>query len=85
MCFCLLFIAEGKPPLFNMHAMAALYHIPQNDPPMLAESHWSAEFQGFVEMCLQKDFNSRPGATRALQVCFTIIFLSLSPIGSFFC
>ena len=27
--------AERKPPLFNMNAMSALYHIAQNDPPML--------------------------------------------------
>ena len=29
-------LAERKPPLFHMNAMAALYHIPQNDPPRLA-------------------------------------------------
>ena len=26
-------LAETKPPLFTMHAMSALYHIPQRDPP----------------------------------------------------
>ena len=30
------FSAERKPPLFNMNAMSALYHIAQNDPPMLS-------------------------------------------------
>ena len=28
-------LAERKPPLFNMNAMSALYHIAQNDPPTL--------------------------------------------------
>ena len=33
-------IAERKPPLFNMNAMSALYHIAQNDSPGLQASHW---------------------------------------------
>ena len=34
-------VAERKPPLFNMNAMSALYHIAQNDPPMLtAPDSW---------------------------------------------
>ena len=32
--------AERKPPLFNMNAMSALYHIAQNDPPTLSSSNW---------------------------------------------
>ncbi|MED6246801.1 Serine/threonine-protein kinase TAO3, partial [Ataeniobius toweri] len=28
-------LAERKPPLFNMNAMSALYHIAQNDSPTL--------------------------------------------------
>lgn len=32
--------AERKPPLFNMNAMSALYHIAQNDSPLLQSSHW---------------------------------------------
>ena len=32
----LTFIAERKPPLFNMNAMSALYHIAQNDSPTLS-------------------------------------------------
>ena len=30
-------LAERKPPLFNMNAMSALYHIAQNDPPALSD------------------------------------------------
>lgn len=40
---CLLFflpLAERKPPLFNMNAMSALYHIAQNDSPTLQSNEW---------------------------------------------
>lgn len=64
--------AEGKPPLFNMNAMAALYHIPQNDAPTLADAHWSNDFRSFVETCLIKDPDHRPNATQAMTVCFVM-------------
>lgn len=32
--------AERKPPLFNMNAMSALYHIAQNESPVLESNHW---------------------------------------------
>lgn len=32
--------AERKPPLFNMNAMSALYHIAQNDSPTLQSDEW---------------------------------------------
>lgn len=32
--------AERKPPLFNMNAMSALYHIAQNDSPKLQSNEW---------------------------------------------
>ena len=47
-------LAERKPPLFNMNAMSALYHIAQNDPPVLddpeveeglARRVWSQDFK----------------------------------------
>lgn len=38
---CLPFLpAERKPPLFNMNAMSALYHIAQNESPTLQSSEW---------------------------------------------
>lgn len=51
--FCLLFsrhsvivLAERKPPLFHMNAMAAMYHIAQKDPPTLKEPHqWYVVYQ----------------------------------------
>ncbi|TNN38774.1 Serine/threonine-protein kinase TAO3 [Liparis tanakae] len=32
--------SERKPPLFNMNAMSALYHIAQNDSPTLQSNEW---------------------------------------------
>lgn len=32
--------AERKPPLFNMNAMSALYHIAQNESPILQSNQW---------------------------------------------
>lgn len=46
-------LAERKPPYFNMNAMSALYHIAQNDTPILQSSEWSDVFKHFVEACLE--------------------------------
>ncbi|XP_063927161.1 serine/threonine-protein kinase Tao isoform X2 [Zophobas morio] len=53
-------LAERKPPYFNMNAMAALYHIAQNESPTLQSSEWSDLFKHFVEACLQKLPSNRP-------------------------
>ncbi|XP_039620807.1 serine/threonine-protein kinase TAO2 isoform X2 [Polypterus senegalus] len=53
-------LAERKPPLFNMNAMSALYHIAQNESPMLQSNHWSDYFRNFVDSCLQKIPQDRP-------------------------
>uniref|UniRef100_A0A674CGH9 non-specific serine/threonine protein kinase n=1 Tax=Salmo trutta TaxID=8032 RepID=A0A674CGH9_SALTR len=53
-------LAERKPPLFNMNAMSALYHIAQNESPILASNHWSDYFRNFVDSCLQKIPQDRP-------------------------
>uniref|UniRef100_A0A673KG09 non-specific serine/threonine protein kinase n=1 Tax=Sinocyclocheilus rhinocerous TaxID=307959 RepID=A0A673KG09_9TELE len=49
-------LAERKPPLFNMNAMSALYHIAQNESPVLASDY----FRNFVDSCLQKIPQDRP-------------------------
>lgn len=60
--------AERKPPLFNMNAMSALYHIAQNNPPTLTtHTDWSEAFLSFVNACLAKDPIHRPSATDLLQ------------------
>ncbi|KAK2187434.1 hypothetical protein NP493_165g02019 [Ridgeia piscesae] len=59
-------LAERKPPLFNMNAMSALYHIAQNEPPTLTGAEWSDNFRSFVESCLQKIPTGRPNVTECL-------------------
>ncbi|KAI0220730.1 Serine/threonine-protein kinase TAO1 [Lamellibrachia satsuma] len=59
-------LAERKPPLFNMNAMSALYHIAQNEPPTLTGAEWSDNFRGFVESCLQKIPTGRPNVSECL-------------------
>ncbi|KAG7273094.1 hypothetical protein CRUP_024824 [Coryphaenoides rupestris] len=53
-------LAERKPPLFNMNAMSALYHIAQNESPVLQSNHWSDYLRNFVDSCLQKIPQDRP-------------------------
>ncbi|KAH9523282.1 Serine/threonine-protein kinase TAO1 [Bulinus truncatus] len=60
-------MAERKPPLFNMNAMSALYHIAQNDSPTLSGGEWTDEFHNFVDACLQKVSKERPSASQLLM------------------
>lgn len=63
-----MFLAERKPPLFNMNAMSALYHIAQNDPPKLAGGEWTDEFRNFVDSCVAKNPQDRPSSDELLLV-----------------
>ncbi|KAL3856144.1 hypothetical protein ACJMK2_010932 [Sinanodonta woodiana] len=65
-------LAERKPPLFNMNAMSALYHIAQNDSPTLAGGEWSDDFRDFVASCLAKNPTARPTAQQLLQHIFLV-------------
>ena len=70
----LCFVAERKPPLFNMNAMSALYHIAQNDSPTLSGGDWSSDFHTFVDDCLAKNIADRPTAHQLMLVStYTII------------
>ncbi|KAL8562589.1 hypothetical protein ACOMHN_045853 [Nucella lapillus] len=60
-------LAERKPPLFNMNAMSALYHIAQNDSPSLSHGEWSDEFHNFINVCLQKSPADRPTGSDCLS------------------
>ncbi|XP_007897251.1 serine/threonine-protein kinase TAO3 isoform X3 [Callorhinchus milii] len=60
-------LAERKPPLFNMNAMSALYHIAQNESPSLQSNEWSNFFRNFVEYCLQKIPQDRPTSLELLR------------------
>uniref|UniRef100_A0A8C0GYR4 non-specific serine/threonine protein kinase n=1 Tax=Chelonoidis abingdonii TaxID=106734 RepID=A0A8C0GYR4_CHEAB len=65
-------LAERKPPLFNMNAMSALYHIAQNESPVLQSSHWSEYFRNFVDSCLQKIPQDRPTSDVLLKHRFLL-------------
>ncbi|XP_043372955.1 serine/threonine-protein kinase TAO2 isoform X2 [Dermochelys coriacea] len=65
-------LAERKPPLFNMNAMSALYHIAQNESPGLQSSHWSEYFRNFVDSCLQKIPQDRPTSDVLLKHRFLL-------------
>lgn len=60
-------LAERKPPYFNMNAMAALYHIAQNDAPSLQSQEWSQTFRSFVDECLNKNPLNRPTSYKLLS------------------
>ncbi|XP_074662164.1 myosin-IIIb-like [Tubulanus polymorphus] len=54
-------LADGEPPLTDLHPMRALFRIPRNPPPSVKnESDWSPEFIDFIKTCLIKDFERRP-------------------------
>ncbi|XP_028274703.1 serine/threonine-protein kinase TAO1 [Parambassis ranga] len=63
-------LAERKPPLFNMNAMSALYHIAQNESPTLQSSEWTDYFRNFVDSCLQKIPQDRPNSEELLKHAF---------------
>lgn len=65
-------LAERKPPYFNMNAMSALYHIAQNEPPLLnrINGQWSERFHTFLGSLLRKDPNERLHACDLLKMPF---------------
>ncbi|UJR10380.1 hypothetical protein I4U23_014585 [Adineta vaga] len=66
-------IAEGEPPLAEMHPMRALVSIPRNPPPCLRQSQeWSKEFNDFIRQCLIKNFEIRPTVAQMLNHPFVI-------------
>ncbi|KAK7063234.1 Myosin-IIIa, partial [Halocaridina rubra] len=61
-------LADGEPPLSEIHPMRALFQIPRNPPPSLDRPvEWSVEFNDFVSECLVKDFEQRPVAKELLH------------------
>ncbi|XP_066518500.1 TRAF2 and NCK interacting kinase a [Hoplias malabaricus] len=58
-------MAEGAPPLCDMHPMKALFFITRSPPPNLKSTKWSENFQSFIKSCLVKDHRQRPN-TKAL-------------------
>ncbi|XP_067853396.1 mitogen-activated protein kinase kinase kinase kinase 4 isoform X2 [Heptranchias perlo] len=63
-------MAEGAPPLCDMHPMRALFLIPRNSPPKLKSKKWSKKFINFVESCLVKNYLHRPSTEILLKHSF---------------
>ncbi|XP_051556137.1 traf2 and NCK-interacting protein kinase-like isoform X7 [Myxocyprinus asiaticus] len=60
-------MAEGAPPLCDMHPMRALFLIPRNPAPRLKSKKWSKKFQSFIESCLVKNHNQRPSTEQLIK------------------
>ncbi|XP_043561086.1 mitogen-activated protein kinase kinase kinase kinase 4 isoform X3 [Chiloscyllium plagiosum] len=63
-------MAEGAPPLCDMHPMRALFLIPRNSPPKLKSKKWSKKFINFVENCLVKNHLHRSTTEALLKHSF---------------
>lgn len=54
-------LAEGDPPLSDIHPMRALFQIPRNPPPSLTKPDaYSPLLNDFISDCLVKDLEQRP-------------------------
>ncbi|XP_051941461.1 TRAF2 and NCK interacting kinase a isoform X37 [Hippocampus zosterae] len=60
-------MAEGAPPLCDMHPMRALFLIPRNPAPRLKSKKWSKKFHLFIESCLVKSHGQRPSTEQLLK------------------
>uniref|UniRef100_A0A914H0F4 non-specific serine/threonine protein kinase n=1 Tax=Globodera rostochiensis TaxID=31243 RepID=A0A914H0F4_GLORO len=73
-------LAEMRPPLLDMNAYSAMYHIAQNDPPTLQFNSteeadaavWSESFRSFVDQCLRKDPAQRLSTSACLKHPFVV-------------
>uniref|UniRef100_A0A6I8NQM8 non-specific serine/threonine protein kinase n=1 Tax=Ornithorhynchus anatinus TaxID=9258 RepID=A0A6I8NQM8_ORNAN len=63
-------MAEGAPPLCDMHPMRALFLIPRNPPPKLKSKKWSKKFIDFIDTCLIKTYLNRPPTEQLLKFPF---------------
>jgi serine/threonine protein kinase len=66
-------MAEGHPPLCDMHPMRALFLIPRNPPPRLnkkSSKKWSKKFDSFIECILEKDYTRRPFTENLMKHAF---------------
>lgn len=61
-------LAEGDPPLSDIHPMRALFQIPRNPPPKLSKTDiYSMELSDFISECLIKDMERRPFAKQIIR------------------
>lgn len=60
-------LAEGNPPLSDLHPMKALFQIPRNPPPELKNPEgYSNLLSSFLSQCLIKDLEERPFSRQLL-------------------
>lgn len=60
-------LAEGHPPLCNLHPLRAIFVIPSRPPPTFTDkSAWPEDMNDFLAQCLTKDANQRPTAKQLL-------------------
>jgi len=65
---CIIQMAEGKPPLSNLHPLRALLAIPSSPAPTLQSvNHWSNPMHEFLACCLVKNPNDRASAAELLK------------------
>lgn len=61
-------LAEGDPPLSDLHPMRALFQIPRNPPPRLSHPEmYNPLISDFISECLVKDLDQRPFIRELLQ------------------
>ncbi|KAI7808281.1 putative myosin-IIIb, partial [Triplophysa rosa] len=61
-------LADGDPPLAEMHPVKALFKIPRNPSPTLRHpDQWCRSFSHFIAQCLKKDFETRSSVTHLLE------------------
>lgn len=66
-------LADGEPPLSELHPMRALFKIPRNPSPTLRNpKEWTNEYNDFIKRCLVKDFERRPTVEELLRHPFLV-------------
>ena len=61
-------LADGEPPLNDLHPTKALLEIPRRPAPTVKTlEQWSDEFLHFISACLIKDYQNRPAAKQLLN------------------
>jgi len=60
-------MAEGRPPLSDLHPLRALLQIPSNPPPTLSDNQWTQNMHSFLALCLEKNPDLRSTASMLLK------------------
>lgn len=64
-------LAQGEPPYISEHPTRVLYNIVQKNPPPISKK-WSADFQNFIDRCLDKNPENRWSAEMLLEHPFLL-------------